>query len=44
MFRQTTDYKWGIVTIHSRLLYTIPRTFNIRYRLYWTSREDKQHH
>ena len=37
MFRETTVHKWDIVTIHSRLLYTIPRTLNTRYHLYWTS-------
>ena len=44
MFRETTVHKWDIVTIHSRLLYTISRTLNTRYRLYWTSRDHKQHH
>ena len=39
MFRETTVHKWDIVTIHSCLLYTIPRTLNTRYRLYWTSRD-----
>ena len=39
MFRETTVHKWDIVTIHSRLLYTIPRTLNTRYCLYWTSRD-----
>ena len=29
MFRETTVYKWDIVTIHSCLLYTILRTLNI---------------
>ena len=31
MFRETTVHKWDIVTIHSRLLYTILRTLNTRY-------------
>ena len=39
MFRETTVHKWDIVTIHFRLLYTIPRTLNTRYCLYWTSRD-----
>ena len=37
MLRETTVHKWDIVTIHSRLLYTIPRTLNTCYRLYWTT-------
>ena len=28
MFRESTVHKWDIVTIQSRLLYTIPRTLN----------------
>ena len=44
MFRETVFHKWDIVTIHSRLLCTIPRTLNTRYRFYWTSRDHKQHH
>ena len=44
MFRETIVHKWDIVTIHSRLLYTIPRTLNTRYRFYWTSRDHKQRH
>ena len=44
MFRETTAHKWDIVTIHSRLLYIIPRTLNTRYRFYWTSCDHKQHH
>ena len=44
MFRETIVHKWDIVTIHSRLLYAIPRTLNIRYRFYWTSRNHEQHH
>ena len=44
MFRETTVDKWDIVTIHSRLLYTIAHKLNTRYRLYWTSRDHKQHH
>ena len=31
MFGETTVHKWDIVTIHSRLLYTILRTLNTRY-------------
>ena len=44
MFRETVVYKWHIVTIHSRLLYTIPRTMNTSYRFHWTSRDHKQYH
>ena len=44
MLRETTVHKWDILTIHFRLLYTIRRRLNTRYRLYWTSRDDKQHH
>ena len=44
MFRETIVHKWGIVTIYSLLLYTIPRTLNTRYRFYWTCRGHKQHH
>ena len=34
MFRETTAHKWDIVTILSRLLFTIPRTLNTHYRFY----------
>ena len=44
MFRETTVHVWDIVTIHSRLLYTIPGTLNTRYRFYWVSHGHKQHH
>ena len=44
MFRETIVDKWDIVTIHSRLLYTIPHMMNTRYRFYQTSRDPKQHH
>ena len=44
MFRETTFHKQDIVTIHSRLLYAIPRTLNTRYHFYWTSRDHKEHH
>ena len=37
MFLET--HLWDIVTIHSCLLYTIPRTLNTRYCFYWTSRD-----
>ena len=29
MFCESTVHKWDIVTIHSRLLYTIPRTLTL---------------
>ena len=32
IFRETIAHKWGIVTIHSRLLYTILRMLNTHYR------------
>ena len=44
MFREIIVDKKDIVTIHSRHLYTIPRTLNTRYYFYWTSRDHKQHH
>ena len=44
MFHETNVHVWDIVTIHSRLLYTIPGTLNTRYRFYWVSRGYKQHH
>ena len=44
MFRETIVHKWDTVTIHFRLLYTIPRTLNTLYRFYRTSRDHKQHH
>ena len=34
IFRETIVHKWDIVTIYSRLLYTIPPTLNTRYRFY----------
>ena len=43
MFREIIFHKWDIVTIHPRLLYTIPRTLNTR-RFYRTSLDNKQHH
>ena len=43
MFRETIVHKWDIVTIHSRLLYIIPRKLNTRYCFYRTSRDHKQH-
>ena len=44
IFRETILHKWDIVTIHSNLLYTIPRTLNTHYRFYWTSHDHKQYH
>ena len=44
MFRETIVHKWDIVTIHSRLLYTIPRMLNTRYRFYSTSSDHVQDH
>ena len=44
IFRETIVHKWDIVTIHSRLLYTIAHTLNTRYHFYWTPCDDKQHH
>ena len=43
MFRETIVHKWDVVTIHSRLLYIIPRKLNTRYCFYRTSRDHKQH-
>ena len=43
MFRETLVHKWDIVTIYSRLLYTIPRTLITRYHFYRTSSDHKQH-
>ena len=42
--RETIARKCDIVTIHSRLLYTISRILNTRYCFYRTSRDQKQHH
>ena len=44
MFREIIVHKWDIVTIHSRLLRTIPRMLGTCYRFYWTSGDHKQHH
>ena len=43
IFRETIVHKWDIVTIHSRLLYTIPRKLNTCYCFYRTSCDHKQH-
>ena len=43
IFSETIAHKSDVVTILSRLLYTIPCTLNTSYRFYWNSRDYKHY-